>query len=141
MTRTGEHIASLLAVAAPDGPPSVALLSRGEVLTLSETALRLALHANSGTATNLARTNAATLLRVEPGSVETLVLRTVPLGGAVLDGTELVLFEAAIVTRRHHAVTYATVTSGIAFTLHDEQGVLDRWQRTQALLRAAETPA
>lgn len=131
----------VLAVAAPDGSPSVALLSRGEVLAQTETTLRLALHASSGTAANLARTGTATLLRVERGVVETLALRAAPLGAATLDGTELALFEATVTAAREHAVPYATVTSGITFALHDDGAVRRRWERTQALLRAAGAPA
>jgi hypothetical protein len=85
---------------------------------LTNSTLRLAVHASSGSAANLARTGAATLLRAEPGTIETRALRVRPLGVATVDGTELVKL-------------------GIAFAPHDECAVRGRWDRTRTLLRTA----
>jgi hypothetical protein len=132
--------ALLLASAGADGAPNLALLSRGEVLAVTADTLRVALHAGSRTAANLAGSGRATLLRAEAGAVETIALRTRVLGEAEVDGAPLALFEAAVTEVREHAVPYATVTSGIGFELHDEGAVLARWERTIALLRDLGEP-
>jgi hypothetical protein len=127
----------VLASAAADGQAHLALLSRGEVLAVADDVLRIALHADSRTSANLARTGLATLLLVEPDGVETVTVRARSLGGADVGGRALAVFEARVTERREHAVPYATVTSGIAYELADEDATVARWQATIEVLRRA----
>jgi hypothetical protein len=128
----------VLASAPAGGPPNLALLSRGEVLAVADDRLRVALHAGSRTCANLAATGQATLLLADEQAVETIVLCARPLAPVTIAGRDLALFEARVTETRAHAVPYATVTSGIAFTLADEQATVTRWRATIEALRHAE---
>ena len=131
----GPHTAMVLASAAPDGPPNLALLSRGEVLAVADDRLRIALHAGSRTSANLAASGRATLLLADARAVETIGLSIRALDPVTIDGRELAVFEASVAEVRTHEVPYAAVTSGITFTLADEQATAARWRATVDALR------
>jgi hypothetical protein len=48
----------------------------------------------------------------------------------------LAFFEAEVERVRMHVAPYASVTSGITFTVHEPAAVLRRWDREIAALRA-----
>jgi Pyridoxamine 5'-phosphate oxidase len=65
--RRRRRLVLLLATADPDGFPRVALLTMGEVRTLSDTRLAVAVRARSRTAINLVRRATATLVYLNRG--------------------------------------------------------------------------
>ena len=134
------HTAFILASAATNGWPHVALLSKGEVVMVAEGVLRIALHSDSRTTANLTETGRATLLLVGPDAVETIEIFAHSVGASEVAGVPLSLFEAGITRVQKHAVPYATVTSGITFELHDAGSTIDRWSETVALLRGKALP-
>lgn len=136
-----EPRAIVLASAGTTRRPHVALLSRAEVVAVSESRLRIALHAGSRTAANLAETGAATLLLADSGEVDTIAIDARVAGRTDVAGTELLLFDARATEVRSHAVPYAHVTSGITFSLVDPPPTLERWRATVAALRDGEEGA
>ena len=106
----------------------------GDVLALSPQRLRFALFAQSGSAANLARDARGTLaLALDRGLCE-VRLHTRRLAP---DDGPLVLFEGTVDEVRTHVSTYADVTSGIAFALHQPEAVHARWLRQLHALKSA----
>jgi hypothetical protein len=119
-----------------EGWPHAALLSAGDVLALPDGRIRFAIFANSGTAANLVRDGRLTLSLALEGGMCELRLRARPCGQGSTPEVPLAFFEAEVERVRMHVASYADVTSGISFALHEPAGVLDRWQRQIAALRA-----
>ena len=119
-----------------EGWPHAALLSAGDVLALPNGRIRLAIFANSGTAANLVRDGRLTLSLALEGGMCELRLRARRCGEGSTQEVPLAFFEAAVERVRMHVASYAEVTSGISFALHDPSAVLARWQRQIAALRA-----
>ena len=119
-----------------DGWPHLALLSAGDMLALPPGHFRFALFHRSGTARNLARDGRLALtLAIDDGLCE-LRLQARPIGPVPTE-LPLTFFEAEVRTVRMHVTSYAKVTAGVTFVLHQPEGVLARWQRQLAALRAA----
>ena len=119
-----------------EGWPHAALLSAGDAVALSNGRLRFAIYPHSGTAANLVRDGRLTLSLSLDGGMCELRMRARKCG----DGTRevpLAFFEAEVDHVRMHVASYADVTCGIGFALHDPSAVLDRWQRQITALRAA----
>lgn len=120
----------------PEGWPHAALLSAGDVLALPDGRLRVAIFPNSGTAANVVRDGRLTLSMSLDGGMCELRLRARTCGQGSTQEVPLAFFEAEVERVRLHVASYADVTSGISFALHEPAAVLDRWQRQIAALRA-----
>jgi hypothetical protein len=118
-----------------EGWPHAALLSAGDVLALPNGRIRFAIFANSGTAGNLVRDGRLTLSMSLDGGMCELRMRARKCGQGPQE-VPLAFFEAEVERVRMHVASYADVTSGVSFALHEPAGVLDRWQRQIAALRA-----
>jgi hypothetical protein len=119
-----------------DGWPHAALLSAGDMLVLPSGRIRFVMFPQSKTTANLARDGRLTLTLSLDGGMYELLLRARRLAHSSPD-VPLAFFEAEVESARMHVESYATVTSGIAFALHEPESVLPRWQRQIAALRAA----
>jgi hypothetical protein len=119
-----------------DGWPKAALLSAGDVLALPNGRLRFAIFANSGTAANLARDGRLTLSMALDGGMYSLRLRVRKCGQGSTKEVPLALFEAEVERGRMHVASYADVTCGISFSLHEPAAALNRWRQQIAALRA-----
>ena len=125
-----------------DGWAHVALLSVGEVVTLPDHRLRLALWPGSTTAGNLGRTRRATLAAVTHGVAYRVRLEVVPLGDLHGPTGTYAVFDGRVVGLREDVVPYAVLESGIRFSLVDIEGTLARWRVTREWLRhLGTTPA
>jgi|SRR5438105_2405636 len=118
------------------GWPHMAMLSVGELLLQNERTLRAALWLNSTASRNLTRDGRALLAIVADGAGYYVRLTARPRDDLDLgaDG-RLAAFELSVEDVLEDAVTYATLTSGITFQLHEREQVLQRWQRTLDALR------
>jgi hypothetical protein len=118
-----------------DGWPHAALLSPGEVLALDSRRIRIAMFPKSGTAENLRRDGRLTLtLPFEKGLCE-MRMRAHQIKKEV-EGVPLHFFEATVEDVRKHVVPYADVLTGVTYSLHEGQTVLERWSRQIAALRS-----
>jgi hypothetical protein len=126
-----------LMVTGTDGWPSVALLSVGEVLATDEETVRLALWPGSGTTASLTSAGKATMMLVGGDSVWYLHLVARRGPDIVADGMNRAYFETRVDEVLVDKVTYARITSGIAFELPDPATVIGRWQQTIDMVRAA----
>ena len=95
----------------------------------------MAIFAHSGTAANLVRDGRLTLSLALEGGMCELRLRARRCGQGTPE-VPLAFFEAEVERVRLHVASYAEVTSGIRFALHEPAAVLARWQRQIAALRA-----
>jgi hypothetical protein len=119
-----------------DGWPRAALLSAGDVLALPDGRLRFAMFARSGTSANLSRDGRLTLSMALDRGMCSMRLRARKCGEGTPELPSLTLFEATVEQVRIHVASYADVTCGIGFALHEPEAVLDRWQRQITALRA-----
>lgn len=119
-----------------DGWPRAALLSAGDVLALPDGRLRFAIYANSGATANLLRDGRLTIGMALDGGMCSLRLRARKCGQGDTQEVPLAFFEAEIEGVRMHVASYADVTCGISFAIHEPAAVLDRWQRQIAALRS-----
>jgi hypothetical protein len=119
-----------------DNWPHAALLSAGDMLVLPSGRIRFVIFPESATTANLARDGRLTLsMSIEGGMCELrLLVRRLAYSSP---DVPLACFEAEVERARVHVASYADVTAGITFTLHDPQTVLQRWQRQIAAMRAA----
>lgn len=119
----------------PDGWPTVSLLSVGEVLVINAR-IRLALWPNSHATANLERTGRGTLM-ISTDDFWYVRIQAQRGPNLAASGSEFAYFECkSLETLRDH-VDYATVATGITFSLHDTSSVLPRWENTIAALRVA----
>jgi hypothetical protein len=122
------------------GWPRVALLSAGEVLTLDESSLRLALWPGSRTTANLTRTGHGTLVFVHAGASHSVAIEA-RRAGDLAEPSIRAVFDGRVVDAQRDEVPYAVLRSGITFDLPDPASVLPRWRATiDALRRAAPAP-
>ena len=134
-TRSGEAIR--LITVGKDGSPHAAQLSVGEVLAVNPTEFLLATWPHSHTTQNLRRDGRLTLSLVANGAVLEMC------GHATLEAEhqtklDLAVFRVKIQSVREHRATYADVTSGVSFRLHDRELTLARWRdQVDALKRLA----
>lgn len=118
------------------GWPHASLLSAGEAVALPPGRIRFVIFQQSTTADNLRRDGRLALTLSFDGGLHELRMRARPLVGAPTD-LPLAFFEAELESARFHRASYATVTTGVCFSLHAPDAVLPRWQKQIAALRAA----
>lgn len=122
----------LLVVCEPTAWPRLALLSVGEVVASSSTAVYLALYGHSETTRALTRTGKALLTLVLDGAVYKLRLATERVGAGSGGNA---YFHGRVTAVEQDTVSYARVLHGIEYQLLDESRVLARWQRQVGELR------
>ena len=118
------------------GWPHASLLSVGEVLALPSGKIRFAIFPAAGAAANLARDGRLALTLSLGGGMTELRMRARPLANPDAD-IPLAFFEAELEAARTHVAPYASVTSGVTFSLHEPEAIVARWERQIAALRAA----
>jgi hypothetical protein len=113
----------------PAGRPRIALLSVGEVVAVAPTRWRLALHAGSSSADNLAVAGrVATATIVVDGSHHGHELTVVHASPRVVGGRSCLFVEAKVAVSWRDDVDYATLTHGITYELTvPAPDVLARW--------------
>ena len=124
-TRSGEAIR--LITVGEDGWPHAAQLSVGEVLSVNPTELLVATWPHSHTTQNLRRDGRLTLALVANGAILEMC------GHAALEAEhqtklDLAVFRVKIQSVHEHRATYADVTNGVSFRLHDRERTLARWR-------------
>ena len=128
----------LLLTVDAEGWPHMAMLSVGELLAADPATLRAALWLHSTATRNLTREQRGLLALVQAGAGYYLRCRADR--GPDLDLGEdgrLAYFQLHIEDVLEDAVSYAVLTSGMTFRLHQPEQVLRRWERTIAALRSA----
>ena len=123
------------------GWPHMAMLSVGELVADNARRLRAALWLTSSSTRNLEREHRALLAIVHDGAG--YYVRLTARRGPDLDMGDdgrLATVALDIEDVQEDVVNYATLTSGIGFTLHQPDQVLARWQRTIAALRGTALP-
>jgi hypothetical protein len=127
----------LLLTVAPDGWPHQAMISVGEVVARSETELALALWPGSTAARALAAGGPATLTLVLPPTAYALRVEARPAGEVETPlAGRLARFAATVVAASADEAPYATLLSGVSFSLNDRDQVLARWREVREALRA-----
>lgn len=117
------------------GWPRLALLSIGEVYSRSGTDIKLALHAGSGTTAALTGSGRALLNTVLGGVNYRIRVRVQRADRAQ---SPLAFFVGHIVGVDEDRVAYAELTSGITYSLNDEEAVVTRWSRQLDQLQALD---
>lgn len=124
-TRSGEAIR--LITVGEDGWPHAAQLSVGEVLAVNPAELLVAIWPQSHTAQNLRCDGRLTLALVANGAL--LEMRAhATLEAEHQTKLDLAVFRVKVQSVREHRATYADVTSGVSFRLHDRERTLARWR-------------
>jgi len=118
------------------GWPHASLLSAGDMIAMPTGRIRFVIFPQSATTANLERDGRLTLTLALNGGMCELRLRARRLEHPAPD-VPLAFFEAQVETARTHTASYAAVSGGITFALHDPQAVLPRWQRQIAAMRSA----
>jgi hypothetical protein len=118
------------------GWPHASLLSAGDMLMLPSGRARFVVFPQSKTAENLVRDGRVTMTLALDGGMCEVQMRARRLAHGSPD-VPLAFFEAEVETGRIHKVPYATITSGITFSLHEPEAVLARWRRQILALRSA----
>lgn len=119
-----------------DGWPRTALLSLAEVVLTSDGRIAILLHDGSTGAANLRRDGRLLLTVPAAGNLYDLKF-SVEEPGPVLSGPSRATFTGTLCGVREQRAPYATVTSGIRFTLHAPDTVLPRWDDQLAHLRGS----
>lgn len=124
-----------LATVNADGWPTAFLLSAGDMLSVGTDRVRFVVFPQSRTADNLARSNRVTMTLALDGGMTEVFLRLRRLD---VDEPEvpLLFLEATVEGVRHHRASYAEVSSGVTFEVHDPASVLPRWERQIAAMKA-----
>jgi hypothetical protein len=133
-----EGLTFLLLTTDENGWPHVAMLSVGEVVAVGPRTLRAGLWLHSTATKNLSRSGQATLALVADGNG--YYVRARARRGDDLDlgpDGRLAYFVLQVEDVQEDSADYATLTSGITFSLKQPEQVLPRWQHTVAGLRAA----
>jgi hypothetical protein len=138
----GRHIASKMGTAfeclsATDaGWPYAAMVSIGELLAVGPSSMRLAIWSSSTTAGNLQRDRRCVLSLVHAGISFQIRCAAFPVGElSQNEEPDLAIFELSVVDILEDQASYATLTSGITYALHQPDAVLERWTRTIQTLR------
>lgn len=118
-----------------DGWPRTALLSLGELVLTGRGRIAVLLHDGSTGAANLRRDGRLLVTLAAGGNVYDLKFRVQERGPVLVD-PQRATFIGKLRAVREQRAAYATVTSGIRFTLDGPHTVLPRWQDQLAHLRA-----
>jgi hypothetical protein len=114
------------------GWPRLALLSIGEAYSASGTDIKLALHADSDTTAALTASGRAllnTVLEATNYRIRVQVQRVDREPGP------LAFFTGTVLAVDEDRVPYAELTSGITYSLNNEEAVVVRWQRQLAQMQ------
>jgi uncharacterized protein YndB with AHSA1/START domain len=117
-----------------DGWPHAAQLSAGEILAVSPGELLVAIWPKSHSAENLRRDGRVTLAVVDGGALLEIRARAT-LKAEHVTSLDLAVFRVNIERVNEHRSTYADVTNGVTFRLHDPHRTLSRWQEQIAALK------
>ncbi|MEO8992129.1 MAG: hypothetical protein ABI284_02730 [Nitrosospira sp.] len=131
-----KNVALQLSTVDSDGWPHAALLSAGEILVLPDGLIRLIIFPNSGTSNNIARDGRSTLTMPLDRGMCQIRMQMRKLGESKAAGVALAVFEGHVQRIHKHLSRYADVESGLTFSLHEPEVVLDRWYRQIAVLRS-----
>jgi hypothetical protein len=130
---------TLLLLSVVDGWPHQSMISVGEAAVLDEHRLALALWPGSSAAAALTATAKATLTAVVPPAAFALRLEArrvedleTPLAG------RLARFVAEVRAASVDEAPYATLESGVGFSLHEPEKTFARWREVRAALAATE---
>lgn len=123
-----------------DGWPRTALLSLAELVLTGSGRIAVLLHGGSTGAANLRRDGRLLMTLAAGGNVYDLKF-SVQERDPVLPGPPRATFIGKLQAVREQRAAYATVTSGIRFTLDGPDAVLPRWHDQLAHLRACLEPA
>lgn len=118
-----------------DGWPHAAQLSVGEFLAVSPTQLLVAIWPRSQTAENMRRDGRVTLALVFKGAVLEMRARAV-LQAEHQTKLDLAVFRLKIELINEHRSSYADVTTGVTFTLHDPERTFHRWREQIETLKS-----
>ncbi|MTD26894.1 pyridoxamine 5'-phosphate oxidase family protein [Erwinia sorbitola] len=129
------HQAIRLASIGENGWPYAAQLSLGEIIARSANELLFAIWPQSTTTGNLRRNGKITLALVLDGAVMEIQAQATPREETLTD-LSLAVFHAEVKQVIAHRAPYATVTSGLTFTLKDETAALARWRQQIMALKA-----
>lgn len=129
------HQAIRLSSVGSNGWPYAAQLSVGEIIAVSPQQLRFAIWPGSTTTANLVRDGKMTLALVDDGAVVEIQALAQVRPETITD-LHLAVFDAAVQQVVIHRAPYATVTSGVTFSLQDEAAAVARWQQQIAELKA-----
>jgi hypothetical protein len=132
----GKIGATIQLVTVDAGRPRIALLSVGEVVAVAPTHWRLALHAGSSSANNLAVAGSvATATIVVDGAHHGHELTVVHASPRVVGGRSCLFVEVKVAASWRDDVDYATLTHGITYELTvPASDVVARWAPTVAEL-------
>lgn len=129
------HQAIRLSSIGENGWPYAAQLSLGEIIARSSEELLFAIWPQSTTTRNLQHDGKITLALVLDGAVIEIQALATPCKTTLTEGA-LVIFSAEVKQVIAHRAPYATVTSGVIFSLNDETTALARWREQIAALKA-----
>lgn len=129
------HQAIRLSSVGENGWPYAAQLSLGEIIARSPQELLFAIWPQSTTTRNLQRDGKITLALVLDGAVMEIQALATQRKETLTD-LALAVFSAEVKQVIAHRAPYATVTSGLTFSLNDEAGALTRWHEQIAALKA-----
>lgn len=118
-----------------NGWPYAAQLSLGEIIATSPTELLFAIWPGSTTTQNLQRDGKMTLALVLNDAVMEIQALAIA-RPETLTALKLAVFRAEVRQVVAHRAPYATVISGLTFSLQDEEAALARWQQQVADLKA-----
>jgi|SRR5919202_1528527 uncharacterized protein YndB with AHSA1/START domain len=130
--RSGEAIR--LSTVSEDGWPHVAQLSVGEFLAVSPAELLVIIWPKSHTAENLRRGGRLTLSLVFNGALLEMRARAT-LKAEHQTKLDLAVFHMKIESVSEHRSTYADVTTGVTFKLHNREKTFTRWREQIAALK------
>jgi len=117
-----------------NGWPYAAQLSLGEIIACSPNELLFAIWPDSTTTRNLKRDGRITLALVLNDAVVEIQALAEPRPETLTD-LKLAVFSAEVKQVIAHRAPYATVTSGVTFSLNDEAAALARWREQITALK------
>jgi hypothetical protein len=130
-------VALLLLAISEEGWPHQAMISCGEIAAVSDERLAVALWPSSTAARVLAHGGRATLTLVLPPTAYALRLDVEPAGELETPmAGRLARFLATVAAATADEAPYATLESGVRYSLKDPDQVLARWREVREALRA-----
>lgn len=121
-----------------DGWPHVALLSVGEIVATGSRELRVALWTGTTTTRNLTLNGRATLMVIQGAAAYYMHLSIRRQSDLVLPHGKRAFFVASVEETLEDVVSYAVLTSGVAFELNEPAQTVAMWEETVEAMRAAQ---
>ena len=134
LARAPMPVLALLTVQ-PDGWPHVAYLGPGELIARSGSELSLATWAGSRSTAAAVRTGKVTLQTAIDGVPVLVRLAVRERTTTEIGGRQLCLLDGEAIDSITDGVSYAALTSGTTFTVHDPAAALARWEQIRTALR------